>query len=73
MAAGSVDLRGVGRCPRCEVCGTAVRTRGLGAGGVWCPGCLGGALPFVGLVAEGEFRGALREYKIGRASCRERV
>ena len=60
--------RGVGRCPRCEVCGVAVRTRGLGQGGVWCPGCTSGALPFVGLAAEGEYRGALREYREGLGS-----
>ena len=29
---------------------------------------MGGALPFVGLVGEGEFRGALREYREGLGS-----
>ena len=42
------QVRG-GRCPRCEVCGRAVRVRGVGRVGVWCSGCLGAALPFVGL------------------------
>ena len=56
---------GGGRCPRCEVCGRVVRVRGVGRVGVWCSGCTGGALPFVGLVGEGEFRGALREYREG--------
>ena len=55
----------VRRCPRCEVCGRAVRVRGLGAGGVWCGGCMVGALPFVGLTSEGEFRGALRDFQLG--------
>ena len=64
----AADIQRMGRCPLCEVCGIAVRTRGLGQGGVWCPGCTSGALPFVGLVAEGEFRGALREYREGLGS-----
>ena len=56
------------RCPRCDICGRAVRVRGLGMVGVWCAGCVGDALPFVGLVAEGEYRGALREYREGLGS-----
>ena len=63
-----------GRCPRCEVCGAVVRVRGVGRVGVWCVGCMEGALPFVGLTAEGEYRGALREYREGlgsRAGFRE--
>ena len=39
-----------------------------GKGGVWCAGCLGGVLPFVGLVGQGEYRGALREYREGLGS-----
>ena len=42
-----------GRCPRCEICGRVVRVRGVGRVGVWCAGCVGGALPFVGLVGGG--------------------
>ena len=57
-----------GRCPRCEVCGKVVRVRGVGRVGVWCSGCTGEALPFVGLVGQGEFRGALREYREGLGS-----
>ena len=45
------------RCPRCEVCGRAVRVRGVGTVGVWCAACLGGALPFVGIVGEGHYEG----------------
>ena len=30
--------------------------------------CLGGALPFGGIVSEGEFRGALRDYREGLGS-----
>ena len=55
-------------CPRCEVCGKVVRTRGVGRVGVWCPGCLGDALPFVHIEAEGDFRGALRDYREGLGS-----
>ena len=57
-----------GRCPRCELCGVVVRVRGVGREGVWCAGCMGRALPFVSLVGEGEFRGALREYREGLGS-----
>ena len=56
------------RCPRCEVCGVAVRVRGVGYEEVWCSGCMGSALPFAGLLSEREFRGALREYREGLGS-----
>ena len=57
-----------GRCPRCELCGCVVRVRGVGRVGVWCARCVGGILPFVGLLGESEFRGALREYREGLGS-----
>ena len=56
------------RCPRCEVCGRVVRVVGVGMEGVWCSACMGGALPFAGIVGQGEFRGALREYRMGLGS-----
>ena len=65
---GSVTAGLGGRCPRCDVCGKVVRVRGVGADGVWCASCLSDALPFVGLVGEGEFKGALREYREGLGS-----
>ena len=36
--------------------------------GILCSGCLGRAPPFVGLVGEGEYREALREYREGLGS-----
>ena len=36
--------------------------------GVWCAGCMGDALPFVGIVGQGDFTGALREYREGVGS-----
>ena len=45
-----------------------MRVRGVGSVNVWCSVCLGGALPFVGIVGEGDYRGALREYREGLAS-----
>ena len=57
-----------GRCPRCEICGRVVRTRGVGVVDVWCAVCMGGALPFVGIVGEGHFGAALREYREGVGS-----
>ena len=56
------------RCPRCDVCGRAVRVRGVGVVDVWCAGCLGGALPFVGIVGEGDYGAAVREYREGVGS-----
>ena len=35
---------------------------------MWCAACMGGVLPFVGLAGEGEYRGALREYREGLGS-----
>ena len=35
---------------------------------VLCSGCVGRALPFVGLVGKGEYSGALREYREGLGS-----
>ena len=64
---GNGDMRGR-RCPRCDICGKVVRVRGLDADGVLCAGCVGDALPFVGLIGEGEYRGALREYQEGLGS-----
>ena len=40
----------------------------MGSVGVWCVACLSSALPFVGLVRDGEFRGALKEYREGLGS-----
>ena len=36
--------------------------------GVLYSGCIGGALPFLGIAAEGDYRGALREYREGLGS-----
>ena len=63
------EMSGGGRrCPRCVICGRVLRVAGVGRVGVWCAVCMSGALPFVGLVGEGEFRGALREYREGLGS-----
>ena len=56
------------RCPRCEVCGVVVRVRGVDRQGVFCGKCTGEVLPFVGIVSESEFKGALREYREGIGS-----
>ena len=58
----------VGRCPRCEVCGVAVRVKGIDREGAWCKGCIAAALPFAGIVSEGEFRISMREYREGLQS-----
>ena len=42
--------------------------RGVGQGGVLCSICLGDNLPFVGIVSETDFRGALRDYREGLGS-----
>ena len=56
------------RCPRCEVCGVVVRVRGVDRQGVFCGKYTGEVLPFVGIVSESEFKGALREYREGIGS-----
>ena len=62
------DHENVRRCPRCEVCGVAIRVRGIEREGAWCKNCISAALPFVGLVSEGEFRSSIREYREGLQS-----
>ena len=57
-----------GRCPRCGLCGRVVRIRGIDQSGVLCSTCLGENMPFVGIVSETEFRGALRDVREGLGS-----
>ena len=61
-------IRRVGRCPRCEVCGVAIRVRGIDREGAWCKNCIAAALPFGGIVSESEFRISIREYREGLQS-----
>ena len=62
----NVNARGArGRCPRCDLCGAVVRVRGVGDSNVLCSRCLGENLPFVGILSESDFRGALRDYREG--------
>ena len=52
-------------CPRCDICGRVVRVRGIGNVDVWCTNCLSRNLPFVNIESEGNYRGALREFREG--------
>ena len=65
--AGGLGVRGPWY-PQCGACGRVVRVGGVGTDGVLCSGCLGGALPFLGIVGEGDFRVALRENREGLGS-----
>ena len=56
---------GAGRFPRCGGCGREVRTTGWRRWGALCADCLCGALPFVGIPREGDYRRALREHREG--------
>ena len=56
------------RCPRCEVCKRVVRVRGVGSTGVFCTNCISEVLPFVSILSESEYRGAIREYREGLGS-----
>ena len=56
---------GMGSCPRCDACGAVVRVRGIERDNVICRKCLSGALPFINIEAEGDFRGALRDFREG--------
>ena len=45
-----------------------IRVRGVDRQGAWCKDCISGALPFVGIVSESEFKIALTEYRQGLQS-----
>ena len=68
MANESQAPRLMGGCPRCDVCGGVVRVRGVGSENVKCKKCISGVLPFLNIEGEGEFKGALREYREGLGS-----
>ena len=57
-----------GRCPRCDLCGVVVRVRGVSTTNVLCSKCLGENLPFVAIMSDSDFRGALRDYREGLGS-----
>ena len=65
--AGTGKGKGSG-CPRCEICRVVIRVRGITLEGALCKDCISGALPFVGIVSESEFKIALKEYKEGLQS-----
>ena len=54
-----------GKCPRCESCGAAIRVRGIEKEGALCKNCISGALPFVGIISETEFKSAICEFREG--------
>ena len=68
IMAGNVERNVAVGCPRCEVCGVVIRVRGIERVGAICRNCLSGALPFVGIVSESDFKAAVREYKEGLQS-----
>ena len=55
-------------CPRCGICNAVIRTREVDWEGALCKDCISGALPFVGIVSESEFKVALKEYMEGLQS-----
>ena len=65
MAGTLSDSTTSGACPRCDICGCAVRIRGIGRMNIWCKRCISEALPFVNIEGEGDFRRALHEYREG--------
>ena len=65
IMAGDEDEIGRGGFPRCSRCGAVVRVRGVDIEGLLCSTCIAGALPFAGIVTEGDFKVALREYREG--------
>ena len=68
MASKSQAPRLMGGCPRCDVCGGVVRVRGVGRENIICKKCIAGALPFMNIEGEGEYKGALKEYREGLGS-----
>ena len=53
--------------PRCDICGKKIRIRGL-MNNAWCSGCISKTLPFVGLISEGDYKGAIRDFREGLGS-----
>ena len=64
ISGNSAEMRGN---PRCDICGKTIRIRDIGVN-AWCKQCISQALPFIGIQAEGEFQGALREFREGLGS-----
>ena len=54
--------------PRCNVCKNVIRVRNIDIQGAICAKCISGTLPFLGLVSESEFKGALKEFRMGLGS-----
>ena len=54
---------GMGRFPQCGDCGRVVRIVGVGRRRVLCIDCLCGALPFIWIPREGDYRRALQEHR----------
>ena len=54
--------------PRCDNCRRVIRIRNIELQGPICANCIGEALPFLNIVSEGEFKGALREFRDGLGS-----
>ena len=54
--------------PRCDNCMSVIRIRNIDARGAICAKCMANALPFLGIVSEGEFKGALKEFREGLRS-----
>ena len=53
---------------RCDMCNRVIRLRGYSSDTALCKFCLSEALPFVGIEADSDYRGALREYREGLGS-----
>ena len=54
--------------PRCDSCGQVIRIRNIDSRGAICARCIGEALPFLSILSEKEFKGALREFREGLSS-----
>ena len=51
--------------PRCDICRSVIRIRNVDHLGAICAKCLSETLPFIGMVSEGDFKLALKEFREG--------
>ena len=58
--------------PRCDICKAVVRIRNIELQGALCVRCMSETLPFMNIISEGEYKGAIREFREGlRSRARE--
>ena len=60
-----IPVRAQTGCPRCDACRRVIRVKNVDRHGCLCATCVSSALPFLGIISEVEFKGALRDFREG--------